>query len=150
MSGLVVAGILACILLVAVYLDVPLTARSRGFSWLLMQFLARSDVLRHVILSLLRAKCLPSLLYAVEACPVFTRDKCSLEFSVTRIFMKVFRFGSPVIVQECQAYFGFLPIKSQIDIRTAKFLENFVACQNSICSLFVPQAYSLLQNFHDI
>ena len=43
-----------------------------------------------VVLSLLRAKCLPCLLYAVEACPLHSRDKHSLEFTVTRSLMKLF------------------------------------------------------------
>lgn len=99
-----------------------------------------------VILNLLRAKCLPSLLYATEACPMSSRDKGSLEFSVTRIFMKILRTTSSALVQEAQAYFGFLPLKSQLDIRTAKFLEKFLVSQNSICLLFEMPTKSLLTN----
>ena len=44
-----------------------------------------------VVISLLRAKCLPVLLYSVEACPVLVRDKQSLEFTITRSLMKLFR-----------------------------------------------------------
>jgi len=35
-----------------------------------------------VIINLLRTKCLPTLLYAVDSCPVNARDKQSLEFTV--------------------------------------------------------------------
>jgi len=51
---------------------------------------------------LLRSKCLPSLLYCVEACHLFERDKHSFDFSLTRIFMKLFRTGSVDIVTEYQ------------------------------------------------
>jgi len=46
----------------------------------------------------LRAKCLPVLLYGVECCPMLTRDKRSLEFTVTRAFMKLFRTCSATVL----------------------------------------------------
>jgi len=49
-----------------------------------------------VILSLLRSKCMPILLYAVEACPLLSRQIQSIEFTLTRIFMKISRTGSPI------------------------------------------------------
>jgi len=61
-----------------------------------------------VVLNLLRVKCLPVLLYGVESCPLLVRDKRSLEFTVTRSFMKSFRTGSAAIVDECH-FFSFLP-----------------------------------------
>jgi len=39
-----------------------------------------------VVLSLLNAKCMTSLLYAVESCPLLARDKHSLEFCVNQKF----------------------------------------------------------------
>ena len=89
-----------------------------------------------VILSLIRSKCIPILLYCMEVCPLTSRQKHSLEFSVTRIFMKLFRTCSSLVVRECQANFGFLPIESQLVVRTANFLQKFVASENSLCSLF--------------
>ena len=88
------------------------------------------------------AKCLPTLLYATEACPLLSRDKQSLEFTLTRLFMKVFRTASPAVVKECQRIFGFLPIM----IRTAKFLQVFVATDNSLCQLFRCSAVDLLDD----
>jgi len=64
-----------------------------------------------VIINLLRTKCLPTLLYAVESCPVNARDKQSLEFTANRVLMKLFCTGSVSVIQECQKHFNFLPIK---------------------------------------
>ena len=89
-----------------------------------------------VVISLLRHKCLPILLYGIESCPYFSRDKHSFEFSVTKIFMKLFRTNSSPIVKECQKAFRFLPIADLIDIRTASFLERNVATDNVVCDLF--------------
>ena len=93
-----------------------------------------------VVLHLLKSKCLPVLLYGVESCPVLSRDKQSLEFTVTRCFIKLFRTHSPAVVKDCQIYFSFLPIVNQIDIRTVCFLEQFVDSENYVCSLFERRA----------
>ena len=60
----------------------------------------------------------------------------SFEFTLTRIFIKLFRTGSSIVVNECQVSFGFLPAKSQILIRTAGFLQKFTVSENSLCMLF--------------
>jgi len=60
-----------------------------------------------VILSLLRNKCMPILLYAVEACPLLARQIHSVEFTLTHIFIKLFRTGSPNTVYECQVILAF-------------------------------------------
>jgi hypothetical protein len=72
----------------------------------------------------------------MEVCPLLSRQIKSLAFSVTRIFMKIFRTSSPHIVRDCQVNFGFLPIESQLVIRTANFLQKFIASKNSLCLLF--------------
>jgi hypothetical protein len=97
-----------------------------------------------VIISLIRSKCLPVLLYATEACPLLSRQKHSLEFTVTRIFMRIFHTGSKAVVDQCLVNFGFLSVNSQLCIRTARFLQKFIASENSLCSLFSCNASSQL------
>ena len=73
---------------------------------------------------------LPVLLYGVEACPVSVRDKQSLEFTISRSLMKLFRTGSANVIIDCQKQFQLLPVSYVIDIRTTKFLEKlFSFCQ---------------------
>jgi len=93
-----------------------------------------------VVINLLRTKCMPILLYATEACPLLSHQKHSLQFSLTRIFMKLFCTGNSAIVKECQFYFNFLPIEDQVNIRTARFLQKFIATENSLCVLFANVA----------
>ena len=88
-----------------------------------------------VVLNLIRVKCLPILLYATEACSLLSRNRQSLEFTVNRLFMKLFRSSSSAIVKCCQLAFNFLPINSQLDIRTAKFLQKFIV---SVCVIYSP------------
>ena len=44
-----------------------------------------------VILELVRSKCLPSLLFGTEVCPLNKTELRSLNFAVTRVLMKLFR-----------------------------------------------------------
>ena len=68
---------------------------------------------------------------------------------MTRLFMKIFRTGSPALVKECQFNFNFLPLKYQLNIRTARFLQKFAASLNSICCLFAHNAKRQLMNIFD-
>jgi len=63
-----------------------------------------------VVLSLIRAKCLPILLYATEACPLLSRNRSSFELTVTHLFMKLFRTTLSGVVKCCQLAFSFLPV----------------------------------------
>ena len=67
--------------------------------------------------------------------PLLSLNKQLLEFTVTRIFMNIFRTGSPTIVQECQLNFNFVPIQLQINIRTARFLQKSIVSENSALCL---------------
>jgi len=60
--------------------------------------------------------------------------------------MKLFRTGSSRTVNGCQVNFSFLPAKSQILIRTASFLQKFIALDNSLCTLFANDARRQLHN----
>jgi len=74
-----------------------------------------------------------------EACPVTSRHKHSLNFVVTRVFMKILCTGSKQIVEESQKYFSLLPVSHRIDIRTARFLDRFSTSENSLCNVFHDQ-----------
>ena len=64
---------------------------------------------------------------------MLARQTLSFEFTLTSIFIKLFRTGSSKEVNECQVTFGFFPAKSQTLIRTASFLQKFTASENSLC-----------------
>ena len=97
-----------------------------------------------VVLNLLRTKCLPMLLYGIEACPLLVRDRKSFDFTITRSVMK-FRTGSVTVVTDCQKFSHFLPVTYQTDIRTVKFLQKFSpdSRDNHICNLFFRRKQKL-------
>jgi len=57
-----------------------------------------------VVISLIYAKCLPVLLYGMEACHILSRDKRFVEFTVTRSLMKLFRTSSAIFVKDCHIF----------------------------------------------
>jgi exonuclease III len=87
-----------------------------------------------VIIKLITSKCMPILTYGLQACPINNRERKSLDFSVNRIFMKMFKTSSSMIIEECQAFLGFLPIRLLIDIYKANFLGELCDSPNFICS----------------
>jgi len=60
-----------------------------------------------VILELIHSKCLPALLYGLEACPLRKSDVSSLDFVVNRFFMKLFQTNNTDIVNYCRAQCDF-------------------------------------------
>jgi len=59
-----------------------------------------------VMVQLLKQKCLPILLYALEVCNLDKRVLQSLDFTVNGFFMKLFRTSNIETVLYCQTVFG--------------------------------------------
>lgn len=93
-----------------------------------------------VILSLIKFKCLPCLLYALEACPVNKSEMRSLEFPVTRILMKIFHTTCKDIIGDCQIFFGFPPLHITVCSRKMRFLQKYSTSENVLCKYFSMRA----------
>ena len=78
-------------------------------------------------------KCLPVLTYGLDACPVCVSDICSLDFIITRMFMKIFQTSSVDVVIDCQTMFNFRRVSELVLDRKRKFLQKFCSCDNIIC-----------------
>jgi len=87
-----------------------------------------------VFLHLVNSKCLPILLYCMEVCPLNKSDLRSLDFTVTRLLMKLFRASNKDIINECCVYFDF---KLPSEIMPVTF-ERFVCrrCNRWDCRLY--------------
>ena len=68
-------------------------------------------------MQLIKTKCLPTLLYGLEACPLNSADKRSLEFVFTRSLMKLFNTVNNDIIKECCEMFN---LKSVNELITEK------------------------------
>jgi len=58
-----------------------------------------------VVLQLIKSKCIPALLYGLEACPIKKSDLHSLDFVVNRFCMKLFNTRDMSIIRFCQTQF---------------------------------------------
>ena len=87
-----------------------------------------------VILHLVKVKCVPVLLYGLDACPINKSDKQSLDFVFTRTLIKLFKTSSTCVIDECYEMFNLKRISLLIEERKGKFLRNF--CNgNTLCAL---------------
>ena len=82
----------------------------------------------HVVLELVAKKCLPILLYRLEACPLDKADRSSLDFMINRFLMKLFNTGNIAVVEEF--YFGFETPSIQLASKTGKFIRRFDETEN--------------------
>ena len=74
------------------------------------------------ITQLLQSKCMPVLLYGLEAGPIYSSDYRSLEHPVTMALMMVFKTNCVTVVNECQEAFGFDTVRRQIIQRKSNFV----------------------------
>ena len=89
-----------------------------------------------VIVHLTSVKCLPVLTYGLDACPVCVSDIRSLDFIITRMFIKIFQTSSVNVVKDCQTMFNFRRMSELVLDRKRKYLQKFcswTSCDNIIC-----------------
>ena len=77
--------------------------------------------LEEVVLKLIQSKCLPVILFGLDACPVNSSDQHSFDFLLTRSLMKLFNTGSNVIVTECRKAFNVKLLSENIFDRKKSF-----------------------------
>ena len=76
------------------------------------------------MVQLLKHKCLPIFLYALEVCNLNKRILQSLEFTVNRFFLKLFRTSNIEIVHYCQTVFGSELSSVLLVTRYEKFIKK--------------------------
>ena len=60
----------------------------------------------------------------------------SLEFTLNRVLMKVFRTASMDVIAECRYWFGLLEMETLIAKRKKRFMAKYVQSDNVLCQLF--------------
>jgi len=103
-----------------------------------------------VVLNMLNTKCVSAMLYGslrTRRSPEMSRHRHSLDLTVNHVFVKILHTGSKQTVEECQKYFGCLPVNYRIDIRTVRFLDRFKVSENSLRNVFREQASRHMSEF---
>ena len=78
----------------------------------------------NVTLQLIQSKCVPALLYGLDACPLNKNDITCLDFVVNQFFMKLFFTSDINIVSECQLMFNFRLPSEQLVQRKDRFISS--------------------------
>ena len=87
-------------------------------------------IARTIFVQLLLHKCMPILFYGFEVCALDKRSLQSLDFTVNRLFMKLFRTSDISVMHYCQSLFAFDLPSITLARRFVKFcqLENMRVC----------------------
>ena len=92
-----------------------------------------------VLFSLMRSKCVPTLLYGIEACPVNTMETRSLEYPIICAFFKILKTSSSNLVNECRLAFGFRQFSHVIADRKNFFNLKYISSNYiSFVKQFLP------------
>jgi hypothetical protein len=90
-----------------------------------------------VMMQLVVQKCLPILLYGVEACPITLSAAKSFDFVMNRLLMKFFQTSNSDLINDCRSFFGIVMPSKLIELRYTSFLVRYSTVNNAICNLFV-------------
>jgi dTDP-4-dehydrorhamnose reductase len=79
---------------------------------------------------------MPLLLYGTESCPVTKADVQSLDFTVMRFLMKIFKSSNRDLIINCIGFLNFSLPNDLIERRQANFSVKFDKLPNSIHRLY--------------
>ena len=93
-----------------------------------------------VVIKLVVMKCVPVILFGLDACPVNASDRHSLDFVLTRCLMKLFNTGSNTVIKECMHAFNVKNLSECVIRRKLVFLNNYCKSDNILCKTFCSMA----------
>jgi hypothetical protein len=99
-----------------------------------------------VIIQLLKTKCLPALLYGLNACPVNATESKSFDFAFFRICAKIFDSFSKEFICECREYYCLSLLSKSIETAKISFLKCYAASESTVCSVFAANAINEEKN----
>ena len=103
---------------------------------------ATADVIMH----LLKVKCLPVLLYGLNACPLSITEYKSLDFVIFRTLAKIFETFSQDIINECRTAFNLPLMSDTISKQKINFLVRYFTSENLLCKAFALNADSEIKS----
>ena len=109
----------------------------RSFNRAANSILGKLGVRGHedVLVQLINAKCMPILLYGTEACVVSKHLLSSLDFTVIRLYMKIFKTGNRANIDDILHYFGVRLPSVCISERQRRFALRVDCSDNGFCHM---------------
>ena len=88
------------------------------------------------MVELLRTKCIPILLYGLDACPVSSRQLRSLNYCVVvSCARKIFNTNSSEMTAECIKMFEISDIAETVAMRRDRFIKRFMSNRSAVCEI---------------
>jgi len=91
-----------------------------------------------VTLDLIKKKCLPVLVYGLEACVLNITEQRSLNYPCKRFLMKLFCTCDETVLHDVELYFNFRKPSEIVIGKKETFLKMYACSENLLCRLCVP------------
>jgi len=89
----------------------------------------------NVVIELLKTKCMPILFYALEACPISSRQFRSLNHAVVSCARKIFDVNSSESAVECLKMFGVSDVAEVVATRKDRFVKRYALSSSAVCEI---------------
>ena len=115
------------------YLYFPFFYRAFNAIYGKVERLASVDVL----IELFNTKCMPMLLYGLDACPVSSRQFKSLNHVVTSCGKKIFNVNTFEIAAECLRMFVVSDVAEAVATRKDEFVNRYALNSSVVCEICI-------------
>jgi len=88
-----------------------------------------------VVIELFKTKCMPILLYGLDACPVIPQQLRSFNHVVVSCGRKIFNVNTSEIAAECLKMFGVCDIAEAVPTRKDRFVKKYVSSSSVVCEI---------------
>jgi len=85
------------------------------------------------VIELFNTKCMPILLYGLDACPVSSRQLKSLNHVITLCGRKIFNVNTFEIDAECLRMFGVSDVAEAVATRKDRFVNRYALNSSVVC-----------------
>ena len=89
------------------------------------------------MIELLKTKCMPILLYGLDACPVSPRQLRSLNYVIVSCGRNIFNVNSSEITAECLKMFGVSDLAEVVATRKDRFIKKYMSNSSVVCQICV-------------
>ena len=103
-----------------------------------------------VVLQLISTKCLPVLLYGLDAFSLYIYQLQSLDFVIDRFFMKLFRTLNIHVVSDCQEQIGFVLTSVQLARRAENLWTNCTLVYLNLFSVFLCYSFWWIKDLYKV
>jgi len=89
----------------------------------------------HVMVELLKTKCVPVLLYGLEVCSPTKAQIRSMDYAISSCYRKIFNVKSNDNVRLCTDMFNSVDVNTMLTKRRQRFFDGFEQLNNLVCQI---------------